>query len=728
MPSGRKGAGPKLALVHGFAPADDVAALARAKLEESGLTVDDAKRLGISWHTPEETRALCSSFWGLPSLKIPYHDPRSGAPASSAPKWPSFYRVRALRAPAPLPDDFKKYLQAPDTGVCAYFPRLIDWKPIISDYKRELVITEGELKAAKATADGFPTIGLGGVNSFGSSVLGIDLLPALEAFEWPRRRVTIIYDSDLQSNANVCRALNELADRLAERGALPSMLLLPPIDGLAKTGLDDFLVLNHPDVLREMIRTDAVQLTAARPLWSLNETYAYVPSLDRVVRRGEVYLSSPASFRTASTARYAERILRDDGNLSTRRVSAAESWLSWPLRGDARSLTYSPSQAPLDLIPSRQAPLHGAPDVDYNTWTGWGVEPKKGNYQPFLDVVNHLFTGSPPGVVKWFLQWCAYPLQHPGVKMFSSVVIHGLHQGTGKSLIGYTLGKIYGKNFTEIKQDDIHNGFNEWAIGKQLIMGDDVTGSDRRQDLDLLKKLITQKELRVNAKNQPTYLIPDCINYLWTSNQPDAFFLEDNDRRFFIQEVRVEPLPEEFYIDYDRRLNKDADNALAAATFHFLLNLDLEGFNPFARALGTESKNQMMRAARSDLANWVRDVVMDPEAYLTFGGVSMIGDMFTNRQLIAAYCNVSNIDPEKISAKRMWAELARAGIRQVNGGQPVRVEGAGVDRYYAIRRVDKWLRADHSEIAKHLEPPIPKDPPNPRMPQRGAKPPKVSKF
>ena len=58
-------------------------------------------------------------------------------------------------------------------------------------------------------------------------------------------------------------------------------------------------------------------------------------------------------------------------------------------------------------------------------------------------------------------------------------------------------------------------------------MGDDVTGSDKRADADFLKKLITQKELRVNVKYLPAYTVKDCINYFFTANHPDSFFLED---------------------------------------------------------------------------------------------------------------------------------------------------------------------------------------------------------
>src|SRR5205085_336378 len=99
-----------------------------------------------------------------------------------------------------------------NTGVCAYFPQLVDWEALRKDPTEPLLLTEGELKAAKATAEGFPTIGLGGVYSFRSSSQGVFFLPELENFNWARRKVTVVYDSDYVKNPMVCSAINALAE------------------------------------------------------------------------------------------------------------------------------------------------------------------------------------------------------------------------------------------------------------------------------------------------------------------------------------------------------------------------------------------------------------------------------------------------------------------------------------------------------------------------------------
>jgi len=258
-----------------------------------------------------------------------------------------------------------------------------------------------------------------------------------------------------------------------------------------------------------------------------------------------------------------------------------------------------------------------------------------------------------------------------------------------------TLGAIYGKNFTEITQSDIHADFNDWAENKQLVMGDDVTGSDKRQDNDLLKKLITQKSVRINVKFIPKYVIPDCLNYFFTANHPDAFFLEDDDRRSFIHEVLGGPLAEEFYVRYDLWLASGG----AAYLHRWLLDLELGDFNPAAPAFMTSAKERMISDVRSDLASWARELLDAPDAVLRVGSIAVTKDLFSNRELLRFY------DPDKstkTTANGLGRELKRAGARQVLDGAVVKLPDGGVDRLYIARNTERWLKADLVAVQKHL--------------------------
>lgn len=670
---------------------DQLYQLAAEKLASSGLTLDDARDLGLEWLSADETLACCARFERRPSLKFNYLGP-DGEPLVDWPGAGPFYRLRYLGESTGFDavngQKTVRYVQEPDTCPVAYYPQLptIDWPSVCLDVEEPLIITEGELKAAKACKEGFIAIGLGGVWNFRTYPKGVPWIESLDLVVWVRRRVFIVFDSDYRSNAQVLQALRELAFELQRRGAFPHVVCLPQ-EGEDKVGLDDYLVAG-PNAAADFLQLlkQAEPLGLAKPLWALNERYVYVADPGLVLNDVTGAKTSPGAFKehVAATEDYVRRELNDQGDVIFERASASGEWLRWPLRREVRRLTYRPGQERFV-------------DGDYNTWIGWGVQPAAGDVSPFLELLDHLFTGTndTPEIKEWFLRWLAFPLQHPGVKMFSSAVVHGRRHGTGKSLIGYTMGKIYGRNFTEIKQDDLHANFNEWAENRQFVLADDVTGANNRKDADLLKKLITQQELRVNVKFLPSYIVPDVINYLFTSNQPDAFFLEDDDRRFFVHEVFVGPLPEEFYVDYGLWL----DSGGAAAVFQYLLDLDLGGFNPAAAALKTAARERMITDVQSDLGTWVRRLLADPDRLLRLGDQVLTRDLYTNRDLLLLYDPASRTGT---TANGLGRELRRAGVPLACHGAPVRTID-GLDRYYIVRNAHLWLDVSADDARKHVD-------------------------
>lgn len=661
------------------------------KLATSGLDSHDADQLGIEFLSGDQTLALYKSFKALCSLKFNYYDP-FGKLLPDAPAAGPYYRIRYLEESqdfAALADGKKlRYVQEYNTLPVVYYPKNQTWHDIVKDPDYALIITEGELKAAKACKEGFPTIGLGGVFAWRSPKNGVTWLPSLEYIEWKRRAVYIVFDSDFRTNPNVCTAIRQLAEQMHQRGAYTFMVTLPELEGFEKIGLDDFLTYAGPtanEMFTALLKiAEPLGLTA--PLWAMNDKYVYIKNPGLIINQETNYKTTPSAFKEhlELPLRYHERKIKEDGTISFAPVPAAAAWLKWPLRCEADSLTYSPGNDKFHRN-------------NYNVWPGWGVQPVKGDHTMFLKLVDHIFKGGEKEAKEWFLAWCAYPLQYPGVKMFSSAVLHGVRHGTGKSLIGYTLAKIYGDNFTEISQADIHATHNEWAEGRQFVMGDDVTGSNKRQDADFLKKMITQKKIRINPKYIPSYTIDDCINYFFTANHPDAFFLEDDDRRFFIWEVLVGPMDQTFYMDYELWLETGG----AEATFHYLKNLDLGDFNPFAPAFKTSAKERMIANVQSDLAGWVRQLLTNPDHALTIGSMKIGKDLFTSRELLDIYDPMGRTGT---TANGLGRELARAGIRQVMSGRPIRVGDGSQSRYYAVRNIEYWLKMDKSQlIIKHID-------------------------
>lgn len=669
---------------------------ATQKLESSGLTPEQANACGM--YSVNTAAQLGEHFESQPALVLPYFA-TNGRPLRPHKAWPEFYRLRYLgetqvkgfaEAAGAKPS---RYTQPRDTGVCAYFPRLADWAAIATDPKEPILITEGELKAAKATAEGFPTIGLGGVYSFRASAQGMFFLPELEEFEWARRRVSIVYDSDYASNSMICAAINALAEELQERGALVYVATLENVyeDENRKTGLDDFLVERGDDELIALLKR-AEPLGISKRLWQMNNEVVYVRDPGMVVAQRTGQKMDCSKFGAHSdwaTVSVPERKMKPDGTMQVLKASAAPMWLKWPMRRAVDKVSYLPGA-------ERFAEQDGV--TYFNQWKGWGVEPRKGNIKPWLTLIDFLFQGAEKGVKEWFLDWCAYPIQFPGTKLFSAVIMYGRMTGTGKTLVGYTLARIYGQNFIKIKSKDLYDTW--WAENRQFVLGDEISGSDKRAEADMMKAMITQEEININIKYIPQFSIPDCVNYYLTSNHADALFLEDEDRRFFVHEVLGAPLPDDFYKAYDKWLKKDGG---AAALMQWLMDRDLSNFNPKAMALRTSARERMIMSGKSDLAMWCAELKDAPAVKLKLGQLRHQRDLFTSSELLGMYEHEHERQIGKVTANGMSRALQAAGFRQAYNGQPLSSPDGKQHRYFMIRNVDRWSRVkDRKALVKHI--------------------------
>ncbi len=143
-----------------------------------------------------------------------------------------------------------KYLSPSGSSVRAYIPTSV--LDALADTKRVLLITEGEKKALKATQEGFPCIGLTGVDCWHAKRSSA-LIPDLERIKWSGRLVYIAFDSDADENPNVRDNICLLASALKKRGANVKVVWLPSEPGGPKVGLDDFLVKHGKGGLRRAL-------------------------------------------------------------------------------------------------------------------------------------------------------------------------------------------------------------------------------------------------------------------------------------------------------------------------------------------------------------------------------------------------------------------------------------------------------------------------------------------
>lgn len=647
------------------------------KLAASALDAEDAKRLGFK---PLESAHV--SKLGLPAaagFTLPYFD-LAGKPTG-------FYRLRYLEDTRTGFDALTgkkalRYTQPGGTVTEVYLPPLVDWRSLATKVDVPLLITEGELKAACTTKHGIPTIGLGGVWSFQSKKHTTPMLPIFDSFDLKDRTVYIVYDSDAVTNPDVIAAELRLAQRLTERGAVVLIGRIPPNEQIQKVGLDDYIVLNGIADLKSQVLDVAFEYAASATLHTLNKRALYVRDPGFIWDHELGQRISPGAFKehAFSNVHFWEKKIVNKAEHMVK-TPAAPAWLQWEHRAEVPGLTFDPGA---DTITS---------DGKLNLWTGWGLDrPAKGTIAPWVDLLNHLF-GADLESRTWFERWCAYPLQHPGYKLNTAAAIWGTVQGSGKTLVGHTLMRIYGaKHSAELKDTDLDDERNEWAENKQFVLADDITARGDRKFMRRLMTMITQKSMRLNPKYIPSYSVPDCINYYYTSNDPDALYMDDGDRRFFIWEVLAGK-----YLPYKAYVAWRDSAAGASALWHHLLSLPLGEFDPQAPAPDTAGKRSMIFLGKSDLGGWVRDLKDNGVHMLRSAGLK--GDLFTAKELHAVY------DPTgegRASVNGLARELRRAGYMPAATGNPLHMPDGRQCVAYAVFNGEHWAQAKWKDACEHF--------------------------
>jgi hypothetical protein len=292
------------------------------------------------------------------------------------------------------------------------------------------------------------------------------------------------------------------------------------------------------------------------------------------------------------------------------------------------------------------------------------VVPVRGSIKPWEDLVKRIFGTARPAHVLWFKRWLAYPLQHPGAKMFNCVLVWSHRGGTGKNLLAETMFPIYGvSNYTVIKSKHLTGDFNGWAEAKQFVVGDEITLDDKRHTTGDLKSMLTSKVVRINRKGIESYEMPDCCNYYFTSNDPVALSLDQGERRTFVHHAPEEPLGDAYGAQYAAWLTA---GGAAAVAWHLREELDLGDFSHTAEPPDTMDKLDMIANSRSDIDTWAAALKLEPEQYLrSHGSTKFSGSgacsIYTPDDLLKLY---DPDDRKRCSLRALGIALDRAGFRK----------------------------------------------------------------
>ena len=236
-------------------------------------------------------------------------------------------------------------------------------------------------------------------------------------------------------------------------------------------------------------------------------------------------------------------------------------------------------------------PSESDPRITCNLWGGWPTLPKAGKCEKLVELLWYMTEreGDRQALYDWVLRWIAYPIQHPGAKLKTTLVLHG-PQGTGKNLFFEALMGIYGPYGRVIDQAAIEDKFNDWASKKLFLIADEVVArSDLYHVKNKLKAFITGDWIRINPKNLSAYDEHNHVNLVFLSNEAQPVVLDEDDRRHAVIWT-PDKMPPAFY----KAVVEEIRNGGIAALHDYLLKVDLGDFTPATLPPFTDAKRELI--------------------------------------------------------------------------------------------------------------------------------------
>lgn len=233
-----------------------------------------------------------------------------------------------------------------------------------------------------------------------------------------------------------------------------------------------------------------------------------------------------------------------------------------------------------------------------NLYAGLEMVPIPGDCEPILGLLRHLVGDYEP-VYDWILDWIAYPLQNPGAKMPTSIIMHG-DEGSGKNLFWEIVRDIYGEYGSVVGQDQLEDKFNDWISRQLFIIGDEVLSRQEMRHLKgKLKAMISGREIKINTKMMPLRSEANHVNLVFLSNEIQPNALDASDRRYCVIWTPAKQEPA-----YYRAVVACRDVGGREAFMDFLLKRNLSQFEPYTPPPLTAAKVDLIDLGRPNPERW----------------------------------------------------------------------------------------------------------------------------
>jgi hypothetical protein len=231
----------------------------------------------------------------------------------------------------------------------------------------------------------------------------------------------------------------------------------------------------------------------------------------------------------------------------------------------------------------------------------------------FLDFLTYLI----PEEREWnyFINWLASKVQDPTFRGAGILMVTPT-MGIGRDTLAKMCSVLVGEqNYIGTDMKDINGNFNEYMDSLFMYVGEVSTAKKDKWELfeklkdtiDPLPKMVVINHKCDRKTRQMTYL-----STLMATNNLDALFIPEGDRRFMVIANALVPETPEFFKSLAEWLRGDWADALGS----WLAGIDIKDFDGFAPAYVTDAKTAMTAATESETDWVVTEVIAECGDYI----------------------------------------------------------------------------------------------------------------
>jgi hypothetical protein len=252
--------------------------------------------------------------------------------------------------------------------------------------------------------------------------------------------------------------------------------------------------------------------------------------------------------------------------------------------GDEKIITKSYAAWWLDH-PERRQYLGGVvfdpgsrtPANTLNLWRSWAVVPQQGDWSFMQDHIHTIICGGRTTIYNYVINWLAHMVQKPYFAAEIAIVLRGL-KGTGKGMLGKWLLRLCGQHGLHIVNAGHLTGrFSGHLRDAIFVFADEAFFAGDRQHESVLKAIITEGTLLIEAKYRTPVMAPNMLHLLMASNATWVVPASHDERRYLMLDVAPGKKGD---AEYFRALDEQMEAGGLAAMLYDLQHIDLGGFHP----------------------------------------------------------------------------------------------------------------------------------------------------